>query len=322
MEVMNCKELTQTINELNKRLMDIKDQISFADSEKIDILKQHLENLSGKIDEALANFEIRLSEEEIEENQYVYNWIGMESVDIKKEYKKHNILLPTKQEIEAAAKNGYAELLIIPGSSYAKEFYKEAKQSIKEKYTIIDEDSGTTMQRSEGIIDQQVDGFFDTSGSVESGEKYYALLLNPVKEISQIDPDLIGKSPREIIKEKNLKNNTSEYVNCPLVGLSLVEYVYFQLHSCLKYSGGLMPYHPDSESTSWLLQKRISLDVGGVYFKANWLERAGAIAVDWSRENISLPNTGARFAVLPKSVQKYLTGETPLDIKLSNGDKQ
>ncbi|MCL5411089.1 MAG: hypothetical protein M1324_04625 [Patescibacteria group bacterium] len=101
-----------------------------------------------------------------------------------------------------------------------------------------------------------------------------------------------------------------------------IEYVYFQLHSCLKYSGGLMPYHPDSESTSWLLQKRISLDVGGVYFKANWLERAGAIAVDWSRENISLPNTGARFAVLPKSVQKYLTGETPLDIKLSNGDKQ
>lgn len=302
----NCHELIKFIKNQRIELEIIRNQFISVDSKQLFFLKKKLENIDRETEEILDFFEVRLTKEQLTIANNVYRWVGMESVDILEEYKNNNILLPTKEEYEAAAQNGYSELMIVPGSDLAEEFYNKTKQTIKKKNTIHDT-KGLEIQGSHGIYDRQVKGIFKLDGLAKTGSKFYALLVNPAKEIDQIDPKLIGESPAELIKEMERRNQTLKYAKAPLSGMSLYEYVYFQMHYFLKNSGGFMlQTHPDIESKCWLLQKSTLLGGGDViYLNGSWDEPAIGIDIDWAKENAKFSKTGPRFCVIPKSVRRY-----------------
>ena len=290
---MNCKEITQTVKELDNDLIKINDQIAFADSDKIDSLKQEIENLAEKVAEILEPYEIELTDEMIAEQQKTYHSLGLD-LDIKKEYKAGNIILPTGKLFAEAKGAGYSELIILPPTDFP------IKEAVKNYISVYFEakDAFGDKKPSKGIENKFV-GF--RSKTIIKNNKLVGVLFNP-NGILQSEFETLGKSVPEM--KKIAENKNALFTDGKVEGFSLNGYLFSEVFLMEKYPG----YKPTSGKKTRLLQEINSAESCLI---AGWNNDDQEFLIDFKGELVTHHDIGARFCIYP---EKAL-----LDNSISNG---
>lgn len=280
---MNCKEISQAVKKINDKFMVMKDLIPSADSENIFLLENKFKDLAQEIGEVLTSFEIRLSKEQLQETQSFYDWLGLD-VDIKKEYEKENILLPTNGLLKLAAKSGYTELIIVPPQELRQEVFEKVKKKI------IETDPGVAgLERiSEGISNDSASFKSEIHILKEADKRCVAILVNP--DGMGVSNETFNKTPAELARKISKTDVAAEKLG--LSGFSLHDFLIF--HTALAHKRN---YNPDGDLFTYLLQEK---DANGDYLFGCFQNFWHQIEINSWSEHDRDKDVGARFCIYPE----------------------
>ncbi len=277
------EQLRQEIEELTPDLDAGKPEAFSVLSERITALDELL--VSPEQRQTPERAEIPTLEETIQQNQEMYDWLGIE-INLQQELEQGNILLPSKEQREAAEREGYTKTLIITGSLSREQIINQ----VQTKYAQEFNSDGVWLS---DLVRQDLNQTEQAEHSNRPNQPYL-IYLKPQSEVSDAHPETMGKSAQECLEILNQKQK--DYPNLNLKGLTLEEYLLAQAHTYQTQQK-----HLEEKDWSWLLEEQTKDRQGqpARCLRAGWDFRAHRLGVYSRSVSICFDFGGARFAALP-----------------------